>query len=227
LKKKKFALTTKNLYFAENLTLLDKKFMGVLERKQREREQRRATILSTARSIALKEGWPAVSMRKIADAIEYTPPTIYEHFENKDLLLYELQREGFHLLGQWFSEAKASANFPAEQLLKISLAQWRFANEHPELYQVMFGLQGALCQHGTNTPPTELRTAGEFVRSTLKALAPAVVRHKGGLTDIFLHWWSLVHGYIALSMQGAIPEPPEQMERYFTSAVQRFIQSLQ
>ena len=54
-------------------------------------------ILAAARDIAAQEGWQAVTIRKVADRIEYSPPMIYEHFENKDAVLLELMREGFRL----------------------------------------------------------------------------------------------------------------------------------
>jgi AcrR family transcriptional regulator len=54
-------------------------------------------ILAAARDIAAQEGWQAVTIRKVADRIEYSRPMIYEHFENKDAVLLELMREGFRL----------------------------------------------------------------------------------------------------------------------------------
>jgi AcrR family transcriptional regulator len=69
--------------------------METIERKPRNREQIRSGILKTAKSIARQEGWQAVSIRKIADAIEYSAPIIYEYFDSKDVLLDEIRSEGF------------------------------------------------------------------------------------------------------------------------------------
>ena len=69
--------------------------MGITERKLRQREEVRASILAAASKLVEKEGWQALSIRKIADAIEYSAPVIYDHFENKDALLLEFTKRGF------------------------------------------------------------------------------------------------------------------------------------
>jgi len=71
--------------------------MGIEERRDRERQEMKQAILAAARDIAAQEGWQAVTIRKVADRIEYSPPMIYGHFENKDAVLLELMREGFRL----------------------------------------------------------------------------------------------------------------------------------
>ena len=61
--------------------------MGIVERRERLRIQVRSDIVKTAKDIAREDGWTAVSIRKIADVIEYSPPILYEYFESKDKLL--------------------------------------------------------------------------------------------------------------------------------------------
>lgn len=80
------------------LTLLGKIIMGVHERRQREKESVRANILQAAFNLAKTEGWASLSMRKIADAIEYSAPVVYDHFENKEAILFEISLQGFKLL---------------------------------------------------------------------------------------------------------------------------------
>ena len=58
--------------------------MGTTERRLREKEKVRAAILDTAWNMVKEEGWQSLSIRKIADAIEYSVPVIYDHFENKE-----------------------------------------------------------------------------------------------------------------------------------------------
>ena len=69
--------------------------MGTKQRREREKQEVREGILAGAREIALQEGWQAVTIRKVAERIEYSPPTIYEYFENKEAILLELLRQGF------------------------------------------------------------------------------------------------------------------------------------
>jgi AcrR family transcriptional regulator len=68
--------------------------MGSSERKERLKQVLKQSILRVARNIAEHEGWDKVTIRRIADEIEYTPPTIYEFFKNKEDLLDELAKEG-------------------------------------------------------------------------------------------------------------------------------------
>ncbi|MDR1416635.1 MAG: TetR/AcrR family transcriptional regulator, partial [Prevotellaceae bacterium] len=72
--------------------------MGHIERRQKEREATRKSIMDTALNIAIAEGWNAVTIRRIADTIEYTPPIVYEHFKNKEDLFDELKLMGHRRL---------------------------------------------------------------------------------------------------------------------------------
>lgn len=72
--------------------------MASKERREREKKELKQNILLAARSIASSEGWQSVTIRKIANQIEYSPPTIYEHFASKEAILLELMLEGNRLL---------------------------------------------------------------------------------------------------------------------------------
>src|SRR6266581_9351911 len=120
-----------------------KKFaMGIKERRERERQEIRQSILSAARKIAAEEGWQAVTTRKVAERIEYSQPTIYEYFENKEAMLLALLRSGYQQLVTVMQEAFASTADPEARLLAMTEAYWDFAFRSPELYQVMHGLAG-------------------------------------------------------------------------------------
>ena len=69
--------------------------MGIQQRKERERRAMAEGILAAARAIAGEEGWPAVTMRKIAARIEYSPPALYEYFDSKEAILLALLRRGY------------------------------------------------------------------------------------------------------------------------------------
>ena len=96
--------------------------MGITERRIRQKKEIRDSILSTAWNIVNEEGWQALSIRKIADAIEYSVPVIYDHFENKDAILEEFSRQGFELLVKKLQQAKAKSDDPAAQLKNIAEA---------------------------------------------------------------------------------------------------------
>jgi AcrR family transcriptional regulator len=82
--------------------------MGITERRIRQKEEVKANILSTAWQIVKEDGWEAISIRKIADAIEYSVPVIYDHFQNKEAILWEFAKEGFRMLSKKFSRLEKS-----------------------------------------------------------------------------------------------------------------------
>jgi len=115
--------------------------MASKDRILRLKEETRINILDASLKIVKEEGWQALSMRKIADMIEYTAPIIYEYFANKDAILVELTRRGFLILAKDLEEAKSKHRLPAKQLEAMWFAYWNFAFANKELYQVMFGVQ--------------------------------------------------------------------------------------
>jgi AcrR family transcriptional regulator len=79
------------------------------QRRERERVAARASILSAARDLARREGWDAVTMRRLADEIEYSANFAYRYFSGRDDILLALVRDGFAQL----RESMAAAGRPA------------------------------------------------------------------------------------------------------------------
>lgn len=153
--------------------------MGIKERRQRQRQQLRGGILSAAREIASTEGWGAVTIRKIAAIVEYSPPVIYEYFDSKEDLLLELVREGYTAQLRAIEEARNSSDDPEEALLAMARAWCRFAFESPDLYQVMYGLGGV------SFPVTELQKEGEKIAATMaEALEEILVKNGKETQDV-------------------------------------------
>src|SRR5215469_14717002 len=113
--------------------------MGVRERRQRERQELRRAILDTAREIAAAEGWAAVTIRRVAEKIEYSPPVIYEHFSSKEEIVIELMREGFRGMLAEMRAARDAQRDPVDALLAIGRASWTFSVAHPERHLGMHG----------------------------------------------------------------------------------------
>lgn len=111
--------------------------MGVKERQEREREAVSRAILDAARDLFVSEGYQQVSIRKIAERIEYSPAAIYSYFPSKDDIFFALAEEGFRML---VSSAPDCAAEP-DLLAAIRGAFWRvyeFSREHPEYFALMF-----------------------------------------------------------------------------------------
>src|SRR5215470_16450200 len=69
--------------------------LGIAERKGRQRAEREDRIVAAARVIAEREGWSAVTIRRLAEEIEYSQPVLYSHFENRDAIVAAVAVEGF------------------------------------------------------------------------------------------------------------------------------------
>jgi AcrR family transcriptional regulator len=111
--------------------------MGIKERQERERETVRHAILTAARDLFVAEGYEHVSMRKIAERIEYSPAAIYGYFPSKADIFFALAEEGFRLLHEKASAAPTSDD-PVETLRQRLWAFYRFSREHPEHFALMF-----------------------------------------------------------------------------------------
>jgi len=111
--------------------------MGIAERKNRQKRALRERILDAARHIVVREGFAALSMRKIADAIEYSPATLYLHFASRDDIARALCAEGYAQLLATFVPLVQIAD-PAERLKALGRAYVAFGVEHPETYRLIF-----------------------------------------------------------------------------------------
>src|SRR5688572_92572 len=104
--------------------------MGPKERRQRERDDTRGRIMDAARELFVSEGYEGVSMRRIAEMVEYSPTAIYFHFKDKDALVRELCDCDFLALAEQFTGAAQIEN-PIERLKATGLAYAAFGIEHP------------------------------------------------------------------------------------------------
>ncbi len=116
--------------------------MGIKERQERDREAVRRAILDAARELFVTEGYRNVSIRKIAEKIEYSPAALYGYFPSKDDIFYALAEEGFRLLHAGDDPARvdpALANLPpVERIKAIFLRLYEFSRQHPQYFELMF-----------------------------------------------------------------------------------------
>jgi AcrR family transcriptional regulator len=112
--------------------------MGIKERQERDREAVRRAILDAARDLFTTEGYRTVSIRKIAERIEYSPAAIYGYFPSKDDIFFALAEEGFRLLGDPAECREAQALGPLERIRAIFWRLYQFSREHPQYFELMF-----------------------------------------------------------------------------------------
>lgn len=172
--------------------------MASKERIQRLKDDTRCNILGASLQIVKEEGWPALSMRKIADKIEYTAPIIYEYFSNKDAILQELTRMGYVKLAKQMDEAKSRFTDPAEQLEAMWLAYWNFAFAEKELYQVMYGVEMNCC--AMNSTCEDIQGPSTMLWNKIEEIVPEERRTEEYVDTKYYTFWSVVHGLISINM---------------------------
>ncbi|KAA5548866.1 TetR/AcrR family transcriptional regulator [Adhaeribacter rhizoryzae] len=199
--------------------------MGIVERKQRQREEVRDGILRAAWALVQEEGWQSLSIRKIADAIEYSVPVIYSHFENKDAILQEFTKEGFRKLNNALDESGAQEKNPAAGLMLMAKAYWHFAFQNKEYYQLMYGLGMPTCEKVRQVP--ELSKFTDLLHGAVKNL---ITNSKNAETDSFLKFhtfWSMLHGLVSINMVERTACPDSLHELVLEDAVRGFIKNIQ
>ena len=112
--------------------------MGVKERKARQKKFLRQEILDAASELFVRNGYENVSMRRIAEKIEYSPTTIYLYFQDKADLLEQVCKETFAKLVQRLTKIMEQPGEPIERLKKGLLAYIQFGLENAHQYRATF-----------------------------------------------------------------------------------------
>ena len=111
--------------------------MGIRERHDREKLAVRESILTAARDLFVAEGYAQVSIRKIAERIEYSPAAIYSYFPSKDDIFFALATEGFRRLDDTIRAAEGAPD-PFLGLRDSCWAFYQFSKDQREFFHLMF-----------------------------------------------------------------------------------------
>ncbi|WP_280369645.1 TetR/AcrR family transcriptional regulator [Nocardia wallacei] len=171
--------------------------MGTQTRKERQRAERHRLIIDTAREIAETQGWDAVTVRRLADAIEYSQPVLYSHFAGKDAIVAAVAEQGIAELAIEFARWRAAAESPEQALTALARGYLDFARQRPALYLAMFGLDVDL-KFGADAPQALRDAFGELA---------AVFGPFAGDDDVETFTevaWSALHGLATLERDGRL-----------------------
>ena len=178
--------------------------MGVKERREREKIETREIILDAARELFLTEGYQGVSMRKVAEKIEYSPTAIYVHFRDKDDLFHELCHADYASLAAEFQSANLPAD-PIERIRAIGQTYIHFGLQYPNHFKLMFMTVNPQKYDELNERDKEVKGNPEkdsyaFLMQTVhEALAMGTFRDELKNADLIAQTlWAGVHGMISL-----------------------------
>lgn len=177
--------------------------MGMKERREREKEELRGKILDAARELFVAEGYDAVTMRKIAQAIEYSPTAIYLHFRDKQAVVDAICDTDFLKLATRFRKIAEIAD-PIDRLRAAGHAYADFAMKHPNHYRLMFMTPHPPCDPERSALDVGNRDedAYAFVHWTVsEAIAQGRIREELDDPDLVAQMvWAAIHGWVSLRM---------------------------
>ena len=174
--------------------------MGVKERRARQKRFLRQEILHAASELFVRDGYENVSMRRIAERIEYSPTTIYLYFQDKAELLENVCNETFSRLAKRLSRIEEQAGDPLECLKRGLVAYIEFGLENPDHYRATFmmpipaGLREKKLHH-EESPGMQ---AFSFLR---RGIAGSIEKKKMRALDVELAsqtLWAGIHGITSL-----------------------------
>lgn len=183
--------------------------MGITERKEREKQGMRKRILETAMKLFLKEGFGRVTMRRIAEKIEYSPATIYSHFKDKDDILYALHSEGFEELYKR-QQAILTIKDPLKRLHRHGEIYLTFALEKPEYYDLMFIMRNPAKKIKEQKAWDIGLRSYEFLKKNVEECMKAGVLPRADVDVATFSLWAHVHGIASLIIRDRCIMLPEE-----------------
>ena len=170
--------------------------MGTAERRARQRDSTRESILEAARELAAREGYDAVTVRRIAERIEYTPAALYRHYPSKAAIFAALLAADHAALAREL-EPHSDVIDPVERIRRAARSYVEFGMADLDRYRMMF------------MTPIELEDAAGVVavdqayeffrRAVIQAISSLRLRPE--LTDaeiVTQAIWGALHGIVSL-----------------------------
>ncbi len=178
--------------------------MGTVERKSRQKAELREKILDASKRIVTREGFANLTMRRIAEAIEYSPASLYLHFENRDEIAWELCFEGYHQLLESLLPFAAIED-PVERLQAIGAGYVRFGMEHAETYRLIFMedpkyTTSVITRRDTNSDLPGAKTFSMLVGAFEQLKTQHRIARELDSTLLAETFWSGLHGVVSLKI---------------------------
>lgn len=201
--------------------------MGIIERKERDKQEMRLKILETAQQIFIEEGFEKASIRAIADRIEYSPATIYLYFKDKNELFFAVHETGFEKLILEMTTAIEGITDPIEELRARGFAYMKFAFQNPEMYDLMF-IQNAPME---SMKESDIWACGHqcfmlLFETIQRCIDTNVIRIKD-LHIAAMSIWSFMHGLVSLKIRNRFQKFGEaDVNELMKNSVEQMIQLL-
>lgn len=189
--------------------------MGIVARKEKQKQEIRSLILEESMKLFVEEGFSKVSVRKIAERVQYSPTTLYLYFKDKNEILFYCCESGFKKMLE-HNIALGLINDPIERLHQMGVNYLNFGLENPEYYDLMFiqeAPMSALIDMGAGW------SSGDQALEALKMIVQDAM-DKGVLVPakvetVAMAVWSMVHGLVSLAIRQRLDKlvPAEDVEK--------------
>ncbi len=172
--------------------------MGLSERKIRQQLEVKNQIIASSREIVQAEGWAALSIRKIAEAIEYSVPVVYKHFESKEAITSYFVAEGFAALKHEIESCVIQGDSIENRVQQVAKGYWLFASKNPQDYELMFGVGLPTCEMHQQVPSIKelstylLEIINELIASSKNENISSCIKYRS--------FWSILHGVVAIEL---------------------------
>lgn len=178
--------------------------------RARRKEDARARILAAARHIVLEEGFPALTMRRIATEVGYSPAALYLHFESREAIARELGGAGMRSLHARLERAAAEKD-PLARLAALGRAYITFGREEPETYRLIF-MEPGFAASALGGKDEAGASAFALLAGVFGELAAAGrLRAEGDPAALTINLWVLLHGIVSLRLTcSAFLQLPEE-----------------
>jgi AcrR family transcriptional regulator len=174
--------------------------MGLKERKTRDKAEMKERILESAHKLFIDRGFEEVSIRNIAEAIEYSPATIYLYFKDKNDIFFALHTEAFKKFNAYMADLANIAD-PFDRLIAMGEKYIQFTNENPQYYEIMFIMDNPMdCEENEEKWEEGKKALGAV--EGLVAWCQQVGRFQGLEPKVMaFSIWSYMHGMCSLMLR--------------------------
>jgi AcrR family transcriptional regulator len=203
--------------------------MGITERKEKQKLEIRKMILDASMKLFVEHGYENVTIRKIADIIEYSPTTVYLYFKDKDEIFYQLHEIGFKRMTE-FNQVLATIENPLVRLHKMGDNYLDFGLENPEYYDVMFILHAPMkaLMERDDCEWHEGDSALNFLKVTIQEAMDKGFVYKGNVEAASMAVWGMVHGMVSLAIRQRFNKlmPEDQIRNMMHQALNWFLNAV-
>ena len=204
--------------------------MGISERKEKQKLEVKKLILDASIKLFIEEGFQNVSIRKIADLIEYSPTTVYLYFKDKNEILFNLHELGFQKMGE-YNKGLWEIIDPLTRLYQMAKNYVHFGLENPEFYDLMF-IQEAPMEVIEENKNCDWQSGDVALGKLMECVAECMDQNliiKSDVSAVSMAFWAMVHGFVSLTIRRRFEQlvDAKEIKNKINESLTWFLKSLQ